>query len=546
DKSQLPLVSIKFSQSQKDKGRVHVDALQCSSVPIDMPKDCHDAKFEFGYDKDTPLFIDLDGPGGEEPFLVFCDMESYEHVGITQIPINNGNPIVVTTEEGEPITYTQDHGKIKALIQGSLYCSQKVEFQCTNSKLGGPDGGAVYVEGETRKLDYFPGAEGKQGACGCGATESCDAPEVTCNCNIDDGEAHKDFGLIIDKSDLPVTKVTAQVGASRSSTYEIGNLQCSQKQFGIGPNCENYHATGVRESYTYLVDPDGTGGQDPFPVECLFVKEPSQGKTIVHHDKEGNMTLDSTDVTFTYLMASPGQIEALLNRSTFCTQEISVDCKQTTVAVDPGTILWTGSGSGPSGSLKLSDYLDSCGPNGDSCKCSNGPGQGKDSGTITDMSILPLTHLDLSAVGGSVTVNVGPLVCSEVFPTCKSLYDFVTSDRALEGEATTVVSGLFTTDPDGPLGVPPFTVECTFPDTVIEVDGDGNIGPNKNDPLEPVSKCFDIGYSSASGKALSPAQVAAYVASSISCSQSLSLSCKRAPATKMVNFTTCDGKTQVG
>ena len=57
----------------------------------------------------------------------------------------------------------------------------------------------------------------------------------------------------------------------------------------------------------------------------------------------------------------------------------------------------------------------------------------------------------------------------EVFPTCKQLYEFMDSEKALDGEAT-VVNGFFTTDPDGAGGVPPFTVECTFPETVFEVD----------------------------------------------------------------------------
>ena len=48
------------------------------------------------------------------------------------------------------------------------------------------------------------------------------------------------------------------------------------------------------------------------------------------------MTVDSTDVDITYLMANPGQINALLERSTFCTQDIAIDCKQFTVPVDPG------------------------------------------------------------------------------------------------------------------------------------------------------------------------------------------------------------------
>ena len=40
------------------------------------------------------------------------------------------------------------------------------------------------------------------------------------------------------------------------------------------------------------------------------------------------------------------------------------------------------------------------------------------------------------------------------------------------------------------------------------VSGNGEIGPDKNSPLEPVSKCFDISYTSGSGKPLTPAQVA--------------------------------------
>ena len=122
-----------------------------------------------------------------------------------------------------------------------------------NSKIGGADGAAVYVKGDMRKLDYFPGAEGKTDSCACGATDSCDSDEVMCNCNIEDGQAHKDFGLIIDKSDLPVTKVTAQVGNARSSTYEIGELQCSQKQFG---ECLGTRHSVVRSSLVSVWEQD--------------------------------------------------------------------------------------------------------------------------------------------------------------------------------------------------------------------------------------------------------------------------------------------------
>ena len=51
----------------------------------DIPKDCHDAKFNLRMKKNGPTFIDPDGVGGEEPFLVFCDVETYEHAGVARI-----------------------------------------------------------------------------------------------------------------------------------------------------------------------------------------------------------------------------------------------------------------------------------------------------------------------------------------------------------------------------------------------------------------------------------------------------------------------------
>ena len=61
-------------------------------------------------------------------------------------------------------------------------------------------------------------------------------------------------------------------------------------------------------------------------------------------------------------------------------------------------------------------------------------------------------------------------LASEIFPTCKQLFHFMNSDNALEGEAA-VSNGLFTVDPDGPGDIKAFTVNCTFPETVIETNG---------------------------------------------------------------------------
>lgn len=54
-----------------------------------FPKDCHEAKFDsrWSVGKNGPLLIDVDGQDGPLPAtLVYCDMTSYDHVGVTVIP----------------------------------------------------------------------------------------------------------------------------------------------------------------------------------------------------------------------------------------------------------------------------------------------------------------------------------------------------------------------------------------------------------------------------------------------------------------------------
>jgi len=69
--------------------------------------------------------------------------------------------------------------------------------------------------------------------CGCGITKSCDQANVTCNCDIMDGVTRKDFGAVIHKEDLPITKVTVRdVGDDKIARYNVGWLKCAPTQFG--------------------------------------------------------------------------------------------------------------------------------------------------------------------------------------------------------------------------------------------------------------------------------------------------------------------------
>ncbi len=47
--------------------------------------------------------------------------------------------------------------------------------------------------------------------------------------------------------------------------------------------CGEWKANGHTTSGTYVIDPDGQGGQPPVSVECDMADPPV---TIIHHDKE--------------------------------------------------------------------------------------------------------------------------------------------------------------------------------------------------------------------------------------------------------------------
>ncbi|CAL1543656.1 unnamed protein product [Lymnaea stagnalis] len=553
DKRSLPIVSISFNSTVASKGSVDIGPLICSDVPAGVPKDCNEAKWTYNVKKNTPLYIDPDGPAisSLEPYLVYCDMESYFHVGVTNI-VTEIPVITVTTTAGVPVSYTQNLPKIVALISGSAYCSQRVEFRCKRSRLFN-GGGSVSVTSAQRQLNYFPGAGGVQNSCGCGVTNSCQDPSVKCNCDIGDDVNRKDFGLIIDKKDLPVISVTAESGEGRSATYVIGNLQCSQRQFGIQPNCEKYRQGGETEDYTYWADPGGPefppNDLPPFPVVCQFVTSPPQGITIIHHTDEKPKNIQTALWLLSYLAASKAQIAALIRRSTFCSQKVEIGCNQVNIQTDQGGIQFTT----PNGTVQdLNRYLSTCGTDGRSCGC-NGNGASSDSGVLADLYSIPINSLDFSKIigqlggGKDLTVTVGPLKCAEVFSSCAELQAFLLSDKIAQGEAYHVQTGYYTMDPDGSGEVPPFSVKCTYSTTTITITTTtAFLNPDPNDPLKPVGKCFDIGYTDDKGNAISAAQVNALAKKSGKCKQDITLECKNAPATNNVNYTSCDGTPQKG
>ncbi|CAG5131825.1 unnamed protein product, partial [Candidula unifasciata] len=543
DKSNLPVIKIRFRQSQKDKGRLVLGPVVCSDYPMDIPRDCNEAKFKFKVTASGPMYIDPDGRGGSQPILVYCNFHSFAHLAITVIrPLRE--VLTLTTNDSEIVEYDVPLSFIQALIGLSKFCSQYVEFQCRNS-----GGASVNVTSSNQRLHYFPGADGVPDTCACGTTRSCENPGDKCNCGRTDGKDRKDFGYIIDKEHLPVVAVAADAGADGTRVFKVGVLQCSPEQFGIEPNCEKYRALGAKESHTYFIDADGDAGEKPFPVECQMLVKPPKGITIIHHNLETPFAVTPERVKPEYLRASPAQIRALMKRSTICTQSITFNCYRTSIPTFGDTITFIG---GDEIHYSVLEFLTSCGPNRDQCKCSQGQRRSSDNGVINDMSKLPVYEMDFSAVQGSNTtrgrlqITLGPLACVDVFPTCAIMKQQLSGQKAVKGEAP-IVNGDYTIDPAGTGGVDEMAVRCQFPTTIVDIENAiGGLVPNPDNLDTTTSACYDIKYKHSSGAIATPAQVLALVQKSGQCKQHIDLECLNAPVSQMVNYTTCDGKTQKG
>ena len=85
-------------------------------------------------------------------------------------------------------------------------------------------------------------------------------------------------------------------------------------------------------SDSYVIDPDGEGGEKPFKVFCDMTNKGGIGVTVVSHDSESRMRVDGFDVrgsysrNVTYNEASLIQLASLTASSAHCEQFIKYEC----------------------------------------------------------------------------------------------------------------------------------------------------------------------------------------------------------------------------
>ncbi|XP_041371516.1 uncharacterized protein LOC121385046 [Gigantopelta aegis] len=534
DNFKLPVESLKFTAS-KTSAVYMIGAVKCGPKPFDLPKNCDEAKRKMGVRKNQPLLIDADGPDKPlAPFLIYCDVKSYWRFGISVVP-NNLPPGSTLTSSEVPLKYPAQPDQISALVQGSVFCSQSVEYECKNAPAGPVTGGA-----SSSSLGYFPGgAADIPNSCACGLTGTCDDPAKNCNCQITDGQKRKDIGLVIDKDALPLVSISVTVGGDSYAKLTVGELKCGQQQFEIEPNCEKLRGVGYDYDYTYMIDPDGIGGEPPFPAQCIMMKSPPRGATVINH---GNGMLNNLTFAFLYKRVTKKQVAALKERSTYCTQAVSLKCNK--FALHPqsgnngfwltqeGTKKYYFTGDGSKTNCNNKDNMCEC----DKAAAANG--FGTDTGDLTNIDDVPVASVDFrpaNNAGGSISYSFGPLMCYETFPTCADMY--LSSRRNSKKGEKVVSAGQYTIDPDQFGGEEPFQVYCSGIMTRVPVISEPEIKQLNTGE----SQCYNVTYKGGDGNVLTRKQIEALVKASASCNQYLLYTCINAPVTGNVYYSKCSG-----
>ncbi|OWF37427.1 uncharacterized protein LOC110467400 [Mizuhopecten yessoensis] len=547
----LPVQSVHMKLTGSQKFRTKIGPVVCSPKPFDIPKDCDEAKFRLNQKKDGALVIDIDGPDGDgEPVLVHCDMETYPHVGVTVVPLVASLP---TGSGLNPIEYTIENNVVQKIVDFSQFCVQEASYTCKNSDLKG----FYFTNMKSQMREFFPGGLSQTGMCPCGLTGSCSDPAESCNCNVKDGETRMDFGVEFNKENLPITAMFFNdIGTSdnQNASYTLSSLRCSQQSFSFEASCESYlRDRGRTYSYTYMLDPDGPEPRDgdqnnvsPFPVECQMHENPPHAVTVIRHESEGSRQVAGV-LAYVYRMVDTLQLQKLIARAVYCTQSVTYTCNVLGPMHDASgdsIISWIGLDG------NKHEYLH--GQNGGSCQCGlintcQGPGvcncdgtsSTSDSGKLFNKLHLPAMNFTFADPKSSNDLNLGPLMCFDLRPTCSDLLE--ARNNRLSSEVFIPTNTPYTIDPDGADGEGPFVVFCKFPQTIISISPDGT-NSTGNSPGEGVNKCFTITYNNG----VSPAQIEALIERSNYCTQHLSYDCRNAPKTDHVFYKSCSGETQPG
>ena len=191
----------------------------------------------------------------------------------------------------------------------------------------------------------------------------------------------------------------------------------------LGKTCsETKLYSSQATSGSYVIDPDGEGGYQPFTVHCDMTDKNGVGVTVVGHDSETRTLVNGYESPGSYVrdihyiaagLTSGAQLFGLLDISTHCEQFIKYECHHAVLMYMGNPETWWVSrdyvqmtywgGATPADSYKCAcGVTSSCADSSRECNCDkNDEVLREDSGLLTEKSHLPVLQLRFGDRGGS-------------------------------------------------------------------------------------------------------------------------------------------------
>ncbi|XP_030780815.1 contactin-associated protein-like 4 isoform X4 [Rhinopithecus roxellana] len=178
-------------------------------------------------------YIDSDGSGPLEPFLLYCNMTEttwtiIQHNGSELTRVRNTNP---ENPYAGFFEYVASMEQLQVTINRAEHCEQEFTYYCKKSRLVNKQDGTPlsWWVGRTNETQtYWGGSSPDLQKCTCGLEGNCIDSQYYCNCDADRNEWTNDTGLLSYKEHLPVTKIViTDTGRLHSeAAYKLGPLLC--------------------------------------------------------------------------------------------------------------------------------------------------------------------------------------------------------------------------------------------------------------------------------------------------------------------------------
>ena len=175
---------------------------------------------------------------------------------------------------------------------------------------------------------------------------------------------------------------------------------------------KSYSSRGT--SGSYVIDPDGEGGYEPFTVYCNMTHKNGVGVTVISHDSEDRMLVNGYHLRGAYMRAitysgegltGVAQLINLIDISSHCEQFIKYECYGSVLLRNGDAYGWWVSrdlvkmtywgGASPADSYKCAcGVTNTCADPSYGCNCDVNDGVWReDNGFLTEKSHLPVLQL---------------------------------------------------------------------------------------------------------------------------------------------------------